>query len=364
MQVAIWMISALLMILFGAELFTNAVEWLGSKLHLGQSAVGSVLAALGTALPETAVPITAIVFGKGNQAAQEVGIGGILGAPFLLVTLGSLVIALSLYLTRGYQRSPVQMMIQRRSFERDMSVFLVSYLCVLLIGIFPDEELHNVAPFILIGIYLGFVLLTLRAPGVTEGEAQLHPLYLQLKSPEPSGLAVGLQLTLSLAAIVGGAHLLSKGVEVMAGWWNIPPFVLSAILIPFATELPETLNSVVWIRQGKDGLALGNITGAMVFQSTIVPAIGIWLTPWRLNSEAILTGGLTIAAGALIYGYFRLRRQLVPGILVAASLLYWILPLQTIASRYQIQPLYWVAGLLLALAGMIMLRVGRQVRST
>lgn len=363
MQVAMWMIFSLLLILFGAELFTNAVEWLGRKLHLGQSAVGSVLAALGTALPETAVPITAILFGKGNHAAEEVGIGGILGAPFLLVTLGSLIIAIALTLTRGMQRSPAQLSIQRRSFERDMSVFLVSYACVLLIGIFPDEWLHHVAPFVLVGIYLGFVFLTLKSPVVAASEDELHPLYLQLKALEPTGFAVALQLAMSLAAIVGGAHMLSNGVETMAGWWNIPPFVLSAILIPLATELPETFNSVVWIRQGKDGLALGNITGAMVFQSTIVPAIGIWLTPWRLNGEAILTGGLTIAAGTLIYGYFRLRGRVVPGILVAASLLYWLLPLHTIAAKYAMESLYWVAGGLITTSIILTLRVTRSIRS-
>ena len=126
MRVAALMILALMLVLFGAELFTNAVEWLGVKLKLGQGAVGSVLAALGTALPETAVPVTAILLGRGNQASQEVGIGGILGAPFLLVTLGSLIIALSLLLTRKKVRNPAQLMIQNRAFHRDMGTFLVA----------------------------------------------------------------------------------------------------------------------------------------------------------------------------------------------------------------------------------------------
>ncbi|KPV44223.1 sodium:calcium antiporter [Alicyclobacillus ferrooxydans] len=362
MRVAALMILALLLVLFGAELFTNAVEWLGVKLKLGQGAVGSVLAALGTALPETAVPVTAILLGRGNQASQEVGIGGILGAPFLLVTLGSLIIALSLLLTRKKVRNPAQLMIQNRAFHRDMGTFLVAYSFVLISGIVQVPLLHRAAPFLLLLVYGWFVWQTIRAGGSTESE-ELHPLYLQWKAETPSGTAVGFQLTLSLLAIVGGAHLLSQGVEEIATIWNLPPFVLSAILIPLATELPETLNSVVWIRQGKDGLALGNITGAMVFQSTVVPAIGISLTRWQLNGEALLTGGLTLAAGGLIYGFFRLRHKLVPGILIAASLLYWLLPLQTVAIRYNLIVAWWIAGALTLIALMLSLQVSRQVRS-
>ena len=47
---------------------------------------------------------------------------------------------------------------------------------------------------------------------------------------------------------------------------GLNPGALSLILSPLATELPEKYNSVVWIRQSKDHLALANITGAMVFQ--------------------------------------------------------------------------------------------------
>ena len=42
---------AFVVILAGAELFTNGIEWFGLKLGLAEGAVGSVLAAVGTALP-------------------------------------------------------------------------------------------------------------------------------------------------------------------------------------------------------------------------------------------------------------------------------------------------------------------------
>ena len=81
------------LILAGAELFTNGIEWFGRKLGLAEGAVGSVLAAVGTALPETMIPIIAIVFASG-ASTSGIGVGAILGAPFMLATLASLAIAL------------------------------------------------------------------------------------------------------------------------------------------------------------------------------------------------------------------------------------------------------------------------------
>ncbi len=84
------LVLAFLIILVGAELFTNGIEWFGRKLGLAEGAVGSVLAAVGTALPETMIPIIAILFATGEHSA-EVGIGAILGAPFMLATLAMFV---------------------------------------------------------------------------------------------------------------------------------------------------------------------------------------------------------------------------------------------------------------------------------
>ncbi len=91
-------------IVVAAALFTNAVEILGERLNLGEGAVGSVLAAVGTALPETMIPIVAIlaaVFaGRDPETAGEIGIGAILGAPFMLATLAMFVVGASALMYR------------------------------------------------------------------------------------------------------------------------------------------------------------------------------------------------------------------------------------------------------------------------
>ena len=129
------------------------------------------------------------------------------------------------------------------------------------------------------------------------------------------------QLLVGLAAIVGGAHLFVEDLLHVAEDIGVEPLVLSLILAPLATELPEKANSFFWVREGKDSLALGNITGAMVFQSTIPVAFGLALTDWDLSHFAIVSGALGLAGGVLAYfALHRAGRFRWPAIIAWASL--------------------------------------------
>ena len=90
---------------------------------------------------------------------------------------------------------------------------------------------------------------------------------------------------------------------------GLEPLVLSLVLAPFATELPEKANSFFWMRGGKDSLALGNVTGAMVFQSTIPVAIGLAFTDWNLDGYSMLAGGLALAGGVVAIATLQIRRR-------------------------------------------------------
>jgi cation:H+ antiporter len=94
------------------------------------------------------------------------------------------------------------------------------------------------------------------------------------------------------------------------------------IIAPIATELPEKFNSVIWINKGKDTLAIGNITGAMVFQGAVITAIGIMMTEWRLDATALTTAGITFASVGLAYCQIRWKRHLTPGTLLVGGVFY------------------------------------------
>lgn len=67
--------------------------------------MGSVLAAVGTALPETTIPVVAVLAaafaGRDPETAGEIGIGAILGAPFMLATLALFVVGASALIFRN-----------------------------------------------------------------------------------------------------------------------------------------------------------------------------------------------------------------------------------------------------------------------
>ena len=134
-----------------------------------------------------------------------------------------------------------------------------------------------------------------------------------------------LQLAVGLALLIFGAKGFINGVEGVFAILGISALLLSLLIIPIATELPEKVNSILWIRRGKDTLAFGNITGAMVFQGTLLPAIGIMLTPWQPRKEVLSGVIVTLLAAAWLRfnvsaNGLQLRMLLVNGLLYAAYL--------------------------------------------
>jgi cation:H+ antiporter len=101
--------------------------------------------------------------------------------------------------------------------------------------------------------------------------------------------------------MIFGAHLFVEHLLGIADALGADPLVLALILAPLATELPEKVNSFFWVREGKDALALGNISGAMVFQSTIPIGIGLLFTHWSLSTNAFVSVVLGFAGGILAY---------------------------------------------------------------
>ena len=294
-------------ILAGALLFTNAVEWIGHKLGLGEGAVGSLLAAVGTALPETLIAIVALV---GATKSEDVAIGAIVGAPFLLATLAMGLVGLTAYLYRGRRKQGIELTAHVPTLDRDLAFFMVFFALGLALGFGAPEEVRVPAGIVFFVSYFLYVFWTLRGGGEKQAEETLNPLIMEPqrgRRQEPSLALCVLQLLIGLGAMVGGAHLFVEELIHVAEDLGVEAIVLSLILAPLATELPEKVNSFFWVREGKDSLALGNITGAMVFQSTIPVGIGLIFTEWELSGNAAISVALGLAGGALAYWALRLR---------------------------------------------------------
>ena len=306
MNSAVLLPASFAILLAGALLFTNAIEWFGSMLNLGQGAVGSVLAAVATALPESLIPIVAII--GGGHGSKDVAVGAIIGAPLLLATIAMALVGVAALLYRGRRRQGLSLDVHLPTLRRDLTFFIGCLVVALAVGLGAPSALQVVAAVILIAAYIVYVAWTLRHSGPVESEEALSPLIMDTTRGDPPGMStVVVQLLVALAAIAGGAHLFVEQILHVAGSVGLEPLVLSLVLAPFATELPEKANSFFWIREGKDSLALGNITGAMVFQSTIPVSIGLLFTSWQLNSYSILAGCLALAGGVIAIATLQMR---------------------------------------------------------
>jgi cation:H+ antiporter len=289
-------------ILAGALLFTNAVEWLGHRLKLGEGAVGSLLAAVGTAMPETLVAIVALIGAK--QGADQVAIGAIVGAPFLLGTLAMGLVGLFCFIYRDRRAQGLELDAHGPTLERDLLFFLAFFALSLALAWGAPAALRIPVGIAVLFAYPVYIRRTLMAGGDVQDHATLDPLIFE-RRPErrtnPAFVLCVVQLLVGLGAMVGGADLFVEELLKIATDLGVEAVVLALILAPLATELPEKVNSFFWVREGKDSLALGNITGAMVFQSTIPFAIGLIFTDWALSANAAISIGLGLAGGFLAY---------------------------------------------------------------
>jgi cation:H+ antiporter len=206
--------------------------------------------------------------------------------------------------------------------RRDLAFFMGCFLVALLLGLGAPAALQIAGAVALVVAYTIYVAWTLRHSGEVGSAEELKPLILDTtRSDPPTMKTVVVQLLVALGAIVGGAHIFVEQVLHVADSAGLEPLVLSLVLAPFATELPEKANSFFWVRDAKDSLALGNITGAMVFQSTLPVAIGLAFTPWELDRYSLVAGALALAGGLVaVVTLQRGRRFTTRAILLWAAL--------------------------------------------
>lgn len=297
MSLAVLLVSGMVLIVLSADYFTNGVEWLGHALALGEGVSGSLLAALGTALPETLVPLIAFVFGK-TATDQAIGLGAILGAPLMLSTLGFAMIGLGVWWSG---RGGAGLSVLNSAATRDLRFFLIAF-AVAVAASFMPAPWHPLAALLLVGGYLlhAVRLVRERPRGQTPAPEQSLHLWHSQSQPRPPGLVIWSQVALALAGLMVGAHVFVTALGQVTGWVRVSGFLVSVVMTPVATELPEVLNSVMWLRRRKDTLAVGNVTGALAFQASLVPALGLTMTSWHFTPPELAASLVAWGAGAWV----------------------------------------------------------------
>ena len=289
------LVACAVAIYLSCEGFVNAVEWLGRRLKVGPLAVGTILAAFGTALPESAVTLVAAVFGK-TGAEKDIGVGAAMGGPLALATIAYGVTGLVLLSRR---RTGAADLGPPGKLARDQTWFLAIFVVKVALGLvaFAYKPWLGLLFFAAYAVYFWREL---RDDGGGQGggapDADLAPLLLQRRRPVPSTWAIAVQTLVTLVVIFLASQLFVDQLDAVGPMLGLPAAVTALLLSPIATELPETMNAIIWVRQGKTPLALANISGAMMIQATVPSGIGLLATPWRFDAALVSAGVTTMVA--------------------------------------------------------------------
>ncbi|MDR3437916.1 hypothetical protein [Telmatospirillum sp.] len=302
------------LIYLSCEIFVNGVEWLGRKLDISQTATGTILAAFGTALPESVVTLVATAFSD-DDAQRQIGIGAALGGPLALSTVAYGVVGVCLLVYgRRLGRGPHAFIeVNGNRLSRDQAWFLGIFVFKVALGLLA----FSVKPwlgFAFLAAYAGYFWTEMRSKTEAE-EGELAPLRLRPRDKCPCLGWILLQTVLATAVIFIASRIFVSQLEAVGPWLGLSPQVTALLFSPIATELPETMNAVIWVRQGKERLALANISGAMMIQATIPTAFGLFFTPWLLDRTLLVAAGVTSLS--IVFLFLAFRRGKVSGAMLS-----------------------------------------------
>lgn len=322
MLTALQLIGALLLLVAASDAFTNAVEWVGALYGLTRSAVGAVVAAVGSSLPETMIAVIALVV-LHDASSEAVGIGAVIGAPFMLATLVFCVIgviALTRTSTSGAARGSLDVHTDVAIFG--LALFTLTFALAIGASFAPTAVVRTAASALVVIAYLAYLIFHFQRTGL-ESDDSPPPLRFRPRAARPHAFFVIAQLTVSLIVTIGASRWFVGSVGAASAQIGIAPLVVSLFLSPIATELPEAMNVAIWMRRGQDELALGNVLGAMMFQTSIASAIAMLASPWRLGLQAYAASGAAFA-GVLVVIAWTLARGRVEALPLAACGLFYV----------------------------------------
>lgn len=313
------------LILIASLFFNNAMEWLGKRFELSERVIGSTLSIIGTSIPQIIIPLVAFIFLRGVETIQ-IGIGAIIGAPFMLSTLGFAMMGWIIIALAKKQERGIEIDADFIIMSRDLKFFLVTYSFAIFAGLLADKVPQVFIGLILLIIY-GYYLYRNVVYEERISEEIKTPLYFSSRGEEATLGITLFQLISSLFALMGGVWLFihtMKDMAMLGAQPQLTGLILAVIFAPIVIEIPSKFNSIIWLRESKDTLALGNIISSMIFQASVLVMLGILFSPWRLEGIALLVGCIPIVSTTIIYITMIIQERINPYVLLGNGGLYLV----------------------------------------
>ncbi|MDJ1506122.1 calcium/sodium antiporter [Xanthocytophaga agilis] len=258
-MIALWIgvfIVSLLVLILAARFFTQSAEVVGHALGMSPFAVGVIIVAVGTSLPELISSLIAV-----SKGSSEIVAGNILGS-----SASNLLFVMSL--TSMFSKKSIRL--------GDQYIFIdLHYLvgsAAMLTFIMWDGLITPVESLLLLSGYIIYTIYLLKE-GDTEKDITLDPVVKEAQSQNKLKAKDLLIIAVSVVFIFLGANYTITALEVIAEALSISKAVVSVTVLSLGTTLPEAVVSITASRQGKADIAVGNILGSCIFNAMAIPGI-------------------------------------------------------------------------------------------
>ena len=309
------LLAGLLLLMFAGDWLIGAAVNLGTRWNLSPIFMGTTVVAAGTSLPELVVAVIAQVEGSsgltlGNVIGSNIfNIGVVLGLIFIWKDQKGLVggkteIRVLILLTLGFLG--------------------------LIYGMQDSDGVANLD--VSQGSLLLLIFAVLLVLNFLRGRAQgAGPDIDELLSDE-SALKTYLKLVSGMLGLWIGADLLVSGASNLAQLIGISETVVGLTVVAAGTGAPELFASIVALRKGSTGIALGNMVGSNIFNTIAIIGAASVVAPLPLNISALsvdlivmaaMTGSLVLL-GSLIKGRLPVKAV---GVLLFGTYCWWLIQL-------------------------------------
>ncbi|WP_291765503.1 sodium:calcium antiporter [Caldivirga sp. UBA161] len=291
----------------GGLLITNALEYIGGRSRIGESFIGAIISPILTSMPELIVFAVALYLG--GESGQDIGIGTVMGEPFMVSTIVFPFLFLFVIIGKLLGVRDDMVLEVNKELIIPYILFTALYPTILLPAIISSIIVKYIVASLLILTYLIYVRVMYSFQGLTIEDYE-EPYLSLIISINGRKLALAFtQAALALVILIVGSRLMVYAINEASILLSINALSLTIVIVPLATILPESIIAVIWVLRNRDTMAVAALVGEKVLYSTIYPALGLLLTHWRLTLGALLSVAVVEAISVIII-YHIVRRRL------------------------------------------------------
>ncbi len=295
MLTALYLVSGLLSLYFGAEWLVKGSASLAQKLGIPPLMVGLTVVAYGTSAPELVVSTMAAWQGQGSLALGN--------------AVGSNVFNVGLVLGLSAVIAPLK--VQSQLVKLDTPILLAISLVFLLF--FQDHTISRPEALTLLAGLIAYTTLHILLARSKITPTSQNELKENLPAPARNWTRDAVLIVAGLAALTLGSRLFILGAVQLARVWGLSEAIIGLTIVAAGTGLPELAASVVAACRKQTDIAIGNIVGSNIYNLlAIVGASGTiagpLLAPDLGQPEVLIMVFISILLLPLAWTGYALRR--------------------------------------------------------